>query len=196
MKQSLVKYSFLVCLTFVSACASYVPESRDAGSPEALLDVSSEAETLSLKGKKSLNKLKEVVSNDRPDGVELQCSAKSKNCKKAKKMFEKQYIPVEVKNSKENKAVLHYERAIARDCDQRYVDNMSGSRSLNHSAFGCSVASNMVQMISNKKQLTNPNLSDLPDAEKYSQSYRDYLKPSSQREVAKEADWKTGSSSK
>jgi type IV pilus biogenesis protein CpaD/CtpE len=84
---------------------------------------------------------------------------------------------------------------VVRDCNPHYIDNMSGSRSYNHSAFGCSVASNTIKMVSNKKQFTNPALMDFPDAEKYNQSYSDYLKPSVKREV-KEAKWSTSTSGK
>jgi hypothetical protein len=65
---------------------------------------------------------------------------------------------------------------------------MSGSRSYNHPSFGCAVAGNAVQMVSDKRQFTNPGLLDFPDAEKAEMNYKNYLKPSDKREV-KDANW-------
>ena len=57
-----------------------------------------------------------------------------------------------------------YERVAAYNCVNRYVNNSSNNANLNHPAFGCSVASNIVQSVTDKRQFTNPALLDMPAA--------------------------------
>lgn len=197
MKKSFMKkYSLLLCLLSVSACTEpYNVVAVDAGNPERLIDNSTETITFSLKSKNSLSKLKDMVKEDRPSSVELRCSLSSSRCAQAKEIFERNGIQINVTSEESNSVVLSYNRVMVRDCDQRFVDNMSGNRSINHPAFGCSIAGNMVQMVSDKSQFTNPSLTDLPDAEKAGQSYSEYLKPSYKRE-SKPADWSSTTSAK
>ncbi len=194
MKKILNK-SILVCLLLLSACDYPAPEYVSSGDPERLLDRSSETVTVGLNAKNSLTKLSEMVAEDRPSSVELRCSLKNTRCAQAKEIFERRYVPVRVTSEQSNSAVLSYDRVVTRDCEQHFVDNMSGSRSFNHPAFGCAVAGNIVQMVGDKHQFTNPSLLDLPDAEKANQSYNNYLKPSAKREV-KSAEWSSTTSAK
>ena len=194
MKQSLIKkYSLLACLVLVVACDRTPNEVYpNSGDPEGLIDSSSETVTFGLKAKSSLTKLSEMIREDRPSSVELRCSLKSTRCAQAKEIFERNGIQINLTSEQSNSVLLSYERVMVRDCNPHFIDNMSGSRSFNHPSFGCAVAGNMVQMVSDKQQFTNPSLLDFPDAEKASQSYSDYLKPSSKREV-KDAEWSTTS---
>jgi type IV pilus biogenesis protein CpaD/CtpE len=66
--------------------------------------------------------------------------------------------------SNDNSVTLVYERILARDCDQRYVDNPRNYYNTNHRAFGCATAANMVQQVTNKQEFISPNLSDDPSA--------------------------------
>lgn len=193
MKKHFIKYS-LTALVIVSACDYPAPVYKDSGKVENLIDVSKETVSLNINDYHDISKLSSVISADQPASAELKCSVTTPVCKKAKILLEKNGIPFQLSAGNLNKITLTYDRIIARDCDQRYRDNMSGSRSLNHAAFGCSVTANALQMVSDKKQFTDPNLLDFPDAEKANQSYSGYMKPSATREV-KDADWSTGSGS-
>ncbi|MEK6746366.1 MAG: hypothetical protein AABY33_04990 [Pseudomonadota bacterium] len=197
MKKSFMKkYSLLLCLLSVSACTEpYNEVAVDSGDPERLIDNSSETVTFGLKTKKSLSRLSDMIKEDRPSSVELRCSLSNSRCAQAKEIFERGGIQMNFSSEQSNSVVLSYNRVMVRDCDQRFVDNMSGNRSINHPAFGCSIAGNMVQMVSDKSQFTSPSLTDLPDAEKLGQSYSDYLKPSSKREI-KSAEWSSSTSAK
>ena len=177
------KYGFAACFLLLAACDKPAPEYVNSGDPERLLIYSSETVILDLDSKKSLTKLSELVVRDRPVMAELGCSLVKSRCAQAKEIFERNGVPLRFASEKNNNVKLSYDRVIARDCEQHFIDNMSGSRSFTHPAFGCAIAGNMVQMVSDKRQFANPDLLDFPDAEKLNQSYRDYLKPSYKREV-------------
>ena len=57
----------------------------------------------------------------------------------------------------------------ARDCENRYIDDTINPYNLNHPTFGCSISVNMVQMVTDKREFTNPSLMDYPDANKMRQ---------------------------
>ena len=60
-----------------------------------------------------------------------------------------------------------YDRLQARNCQNRYIDNtITGYNNLNSPTFGCSTAINIVQMVTDKRQFTDPALLDVPDANK------------------------------
>lgn len=185
--------STIAFLTVLSACTKPFTEQQiDRGAPRSLMDISSETVTLGLDGKKSLATLTKMVDANKPKGAELRCSLNSARCAQAKEIFERRAIPIYLTTESSDSVALLYERVIIRDCEQHFVDNMSGNRSLNHPAFGCATTGNIVQMVADKRQFTNPNLLDFPDAEKANQSYNNYLKPASKREY-KEPDWDASS---
>lgn len=191
MKQSLKKYSLLVCLLSVAACDRTPNEVYvNRGDPERFIDHSSETVTFSLKPKNALTKLAEMVAEDRPSSAQLKCSFKSARCTQAKEIFERNSVPIHLTAEQSNRVVLTYERVVARDCNPHFIDNMEGNRSFNHPSFGCALSSNMLQMVSDKHQFTNPALLDYPDGEKMSQSYRSYLKNFTPRDN-KTVDWST-----
>lgn len=191
MKQSFKKNGLLVCLFLLSACNEVAPNYTDSGNPERLLDASTEKVTFSLAAKNAVTKFSKVIAESRPSSAELRCSISNTRCAQAKEILERNSVPINLTSTNSNSVLVSYEKVIARDCNPRYVDNMNNAHhSTNHPAFGCAVAANALQMVSNKHQFTNPNLLDFPDAEKSSQNYSNYLKPSSQREV-KDAEWKT-----
>ncbi len=194
MKQSFMnKYSLLLCLLTITACTEpYNEVAVNAGDPERLIDKSAETVTFGLKAKNSVAKLSDMVKQDRPSSAELKCSLSNHRCAQAKEIFERNGIQINMASEQNGSVVLSYNRVMVRDCDQRYVDNMSGNRSINHPAFGCSIAGNMVQMVSDKSQFANPNLTDFVDGDKASQAYNEYLKPSSKRDT-KSAEWNTSS---
>lgn len=175
-------------MILLSACDKPAPEYINSGDPERLLDISSETVSLGIDSKRSLTKLSKIIAKDRPSSVELRCSLTNARCAQAKEIFERQSIPVSISDEEAGVVVLSYNKVVAKDCQQHFVDNMSGSRSFNHPAFGCSVAGNIVQMATDKKQFSDPSLLDLPDAEKANQSYNNYLKPSAKREI-KSTEW-------
>ncbi len=194
MKQSFKKFGLLACLILVAACDRTPNEVYvDRGDPERLIDHSSETVTLSLKPKNALTKLAEMVAEDRPSSAQLKCSFKSARCTQAKEIFERNGVQINLTSEQSNRVVLHYERVVTRDCNPHFIDNMEGNRSFNHPSFGCAVSANMVQMVSDKHQFTNPALMDYPDAVKAEQNYRGYLQSSATRQV-KKAEWSMSSS--
>jgi type IV pilus biogenesis protein CpaD/CtpE len=182
MKKSFLKVSFLSGVFAISACVSDPSQFRqNVGIPEAMIDTSSELVTVKLVNKESLSKLSSVISRDIPDRAELRCSLASVKCSQAKALLTSKSVSVSMGSDKSNVVALFYDRTVVRDCDPKYTDNMhTGLEDADVPAsFGCAVTANVVQMVSDRKQFTNPALMDLPDAEKGGQTYQNYLKPSS-----------------
>lgn len=181
MKKTFYKICLFSCVFAVSGCVSDQSKFRqNVGVPEGLIDNSSEVVTIKLTNSDSLSKISSIISRDVPTRAELRCSLGSVKCSKAKAIFASKSIPITMANDTDNGIALFYDRVVVRDCDSRYADNINdGTNSAaHHSSFGCAISANIVQMVSDRKQFTNPALMDLPDAEKGSQSYNQYLKPS------------------
>ncbi len=165
-----MKHSFalIACLALVVGCA--LPESayKNPGQPEALLDKSAERVSFSLAPKTAIADLTAWVDKDQPTRAELSCSADNLMCQRAEDVLRSFAVPFKHIAAKQNSSdiVLVYERITARKCDNSYIDNRHNFRNLHHPAFGCSVASNIMQTISNPQQIINPALSGLRDAEK------------------------------
>ncbi len=72
---------------------------------------------------------------------------------------------------------LVYERILARDCKQRYTDSSHNYSWVNEPEIGCSVAANLVQHVSDKKEFVNPELTDVPPATGAISAYRSAYAP-------------------
>lgn len=175
MKKSL---SLLSVVVAISAC-SVVPKEAyfNRGTPESLLDVSSEVVNIALSSPRSVDELSGWVSQDPPSRADLLCLESDLVCRQAQQVLDQSGVQVNYIAAADNNVTLVYDRVLARDCENRFIDNSTNPYHLNHPTFGCSVASNMVQMVSDKQQFISPALTDYPDAEKAAQVYQNYLKP-------------------
>ncbi|MFZ4124442.1 MAG: hypothetical protein ACOYJ2_00020 [Rickettsiales bacterium] len=166
----------LMTLT-VSACERPTPQAYfNRGGPESLIDVSSEVVNLTIQSDSELNDLSDWINRDQPTRAELYCTDGDPMCEEAKQVLDLYGVPTLLVPSGEQTVTLVYERILARDCEQRFIDN-DNPYNLNHASFGCSIAANIVQHVPNKQQFVNPNLMDYPSAEKGVQAYENYRKP-------------------
>ncbi len=165
-------------LCVITACSKIPPEAHYArGQPESLLDVSSEVVNFSIVESHSVDELAQWINQDQPTRAELYCPADNLLCAQSQDVLDLYGVPTFYIPSPEPSVALVYERILARGCENRYIDNTANPYNLNHPTFGCSVAVNMLQMVSDKQQFVNPNLMDYQDAKKALQSYRNYLVP-------------------
>ncbi len=132
--------------------------------PESLIDVSAEIVNLGVSNPSEIKELAAWIDRDRPTRAELSCVAGTKQCVDAQKVLELNGVPFAAGTNAENSVTLFYERILARDCDQSYVDNPNNSYNVTHPHFGCAVSANMVQHVSDKQQFISPNVSDAPSA--------------------------------
>ncbi len=170
---------FLCAASLVTSACSIIPPSAysDRGTPESLLDVSSEIVTIELLSVTSIDELQEWVESDQPSRAELYCVEGDVLCDSAEQTLslynvEYEWIPAQI-----SEINLVYERVIAHDCENRFIDNRINPYNLNHPTYGCSVASNMVQMVSDRSQFVNPSLKGFYDgrsAAKGMQRMRDF----------------------
>ncbi len=168
-------HGFYVAVVLVLAGCSTLPPSAhyNRGTPESLLDVSSEVVSLQLNNESSVDQMVEWIDKDEPTRAELHCEGKDPVCDAAKEVFKLYGINYDTVGG--GKGVdLIYERVLARDCDNRFMDNHINPYNMSHPTFGCSLASNMVQAVSDKKQFVNPSLLGFRDAKKAIHDTRDY----------------------
>jgi hypothetical protein len=194
-----VKYSLtvLAILSLALTSCTRPPASAyfDRGGPESLIDVSSEVVNLTVHSDEELNELSEWINRDQPTRAELYCMDGDPMCEEAKQVLDLYGVPTLLVPSGEQAVTLLYERILARDCEQRFIDNNDNAYNLNHPSFGCSVAANTVQHVSNKQQFVNPNLMDYPGAEKGVQAYENYRLPPEVRAPLSVDNSLTGASS-
>jgi hypothetical protein len=176
----MVRSFFLLSGCVVLAACSTIPNEAyfNRGTPESLLDRSSEVVSLPVKTSLQVNELSSWVNRDQPTRAELYCNASNPQCQDAKETLSLFGVPTTTVPSVQSTVTLVYERTLARDCEQRYIDNRINPYNLNHPTFGCATAANMVQQISDKQQILNPHMMDNHDASKAVQSYRKYLRQS------------------
>ncbi len=162
-------------LLILSACKTTPGAYATRGQPESLIDASGERVNLSLAGDNATNELANWVGNDQPTRAEISCDPFSEKCKKAEAVLRQFGVSIKHVSRGTSDVVLIYERMSARDCDNRFVSNHYNPLNLNHPTFGCSTAVNMLQQISNRKQLVSPSTLDPQDAERSSRVFRRYL---------------------
>jgi hypothetical protein len=164
----------LVALGFASSCGYRGDGAFSRGTPERLLDVSSEVVNLSVKSAAEVDELSQWVGRDQPTRAELYCSEGAPLCNEAKQALELYGVPTMLISSGTQTATLIYERVLARDCNQSFRDDLHQWRSESHPAFGCAISANIVQHVAQKQQFISPNLSDYRDAESAVNSYSYY----------------------
>ena len=150
----------------LSACGQPPRDSayQNRGTPESLLDISSEVVSLNVASPADMADLTTWIGRDQPTRAELNCDANEKYCRDAETLLRKKNVPVTRGTQGAQAVTLVYARVVARDCDQRFRDNVHNFYNTNHAAFGCSVAANMVQHVTDKREFTNPSLLDDPSA--------------------------------
>lgn len=169
--------SYLAALTVALSACSQIPEEAyfERGSPYSLLDASSEVVNVALVSQDSVQEIVQWVDQDLPSQAEVYCLEDDAVCSQAIQTLEMFKVPVHYSATADNLVVLVYDRVVARDCDNRYLDNPINPYNLNHKTFGCSLSVNMVQMVSDKRQFTSPNLLDFQEGDKGVQVYEQYL---------------------
>ena len=174
------RFSYLALgLLALSACQPKPSDSAyyNRGGPESLLDVSSEVVNLSVADPAALQELSTWIKQDQPTRAELYCNDGDARCTQARKVLDLHGVPTMTVPSGEYNVALVYERILARDCKQRFVDNSKNQWNTSHPAFGCSVAANIVQHVSDKQQFIAPNLTDVPRAVGAAQAYDRAMTP-------------------
>ncbi len=163
----------LTSLLLVAGCGKKPPESAylNHGGPESLLDVSSEVVNLSAGNKNELKDLSAWIQKDHPTRAELNCASDDKRCDEARKVLDLNGVPVSNGSGADHTVTLVYERILARDCDQRIDFNVPNHYNTDYGGFGCSLAANMVQEVTDKQEFISPNLSDDPRATRAVQDY-------------------------
>lgn len=168
----------LITLGMLGACSQIPGEAYyNRGAPESLMDNSSEVVNIQLESDASVNELSQWVNQDQPTRAEVYCMEGDPVCRQARDTLDQFGVQTMYVAASDNNIALVYERVMARDCENRYIDNSINPYNLNHPTFGCSLAANMVQMVSDKRQFTNPDLLDYADSEKTQQVYNAYAKP-------------------
>lgn len=167
-----------VAMLVLSACNKIPADAYfNRGNPYSLLDSSSEVVNVPLSSETSIDELVQWIDQDQPSSAELICLDGDPVCTKAMETLEMFSVPVQFTSAADNNVVLTYDRVVARDCENRYVDNPINPYNLNHPTFGCSMAVNILQQVGDKRQFTSPALLDYRDGEKAAQDYKLYLRP-------------------
>ncbi|MFN9003283.1 MAG: CpaD family pilus assembly lipoprotein [Alphaproteobacteria bacterium] len=167
-----------LCILTLTLAACRPPDSAydNRGGPESLVDVSTEVVNLDITSAGELNDLSAWINRDQPTRAELYCLEGEPLCVEARQVLDLYGVPTQQMQSSVANVTLIYERILARDCNARYVDDKNLTN-VSQPAFGCAIAANMVQQISNKQQIVRPNLMDYPDGEKAVEVYKYYQLP-------------------
>lgn len=160
----------------IAAC-SQIPEDayKSRSKPENLLVEQAGEKHFLLSSSRADEKILKAVKFTSHPSVTLYCEETSKACNRLERNLKKEHIAFTRTNSHRNSVTLKYTSYKARDCDNRYVDNIVNPYNLNHPTFGCSVTANTVQMVTNRKELIDPALMGSADGRKAVQSSDNYM---------------------
>jgi Pilus biogenesis CpaD protein (pilus_cpaD) len=172
-------FTILLLSAALAACSKIPKEAYyTRGQPESLIDKTSEVVNLKVESPANVDEITTWINHDQPTRAELKCMAGDSLCNEVTTVLHQFGVPVRYAPSPDNTLALIYERVQARDCENRYIDNTVNPYNLNHPTFGCTISVNMVQMVTDKREFTNPALMDYPDANKTSQALGFYNTPS------------------
>ncbi len=173
-----MKKLHLVLLSSLLLTACVHPEVAvvSPGQPESLLDVATQKVTLPVRTPEQVEQLVKHLEHEQPAKASLQCNpAINPVCQAAQDSLELYGVSTQVEQGAQDTITLTYNRVAAKPCDNRFVSNHYNMTNQNHKAFGCSVASNIAQMVTDRSQFTDPQVLDLPDASNavsvYNESY-------------------------
>ena len=148
-------FALFVCVAMLQACASQ--KSPAIYSPESLIDKSSERVTFSLATPSARQDIAEWLQKDMPSRVELECETGDGACAVIHGDLVAKKMPVELAaNGGQPKAVLIYDRFVARACDNKFRDNSFNPLNRNQNVLGCAVSSNVVESVADGDQFVNP----------------------------------------
>jgi hypothetical protein len=155
MQRSLI----LLCAALAISACDKIPDAayHPRGTPESLLDASTERVSIQLSDRSSLQELSYWLDQEQPTRAELQCVDGDLLCSAASGTLAQFNVPT-TRAPGNNSVHLVYERVVARDCDNRFIDAVHNPYNLNHPTFGCSLAANIVQHATDKRQFTSPAL--------------------------------------
>jgi hypothetical protein len=171
-----IKFCVIPFVFVITACA---PEHRTYENPGDVikkLNVTAEVIDVDLTSATMLSDLTKLIQNNPPTRIIVNCPLSDVDCKKANDIILNSNIPSTETGSGDTIALV-YEKITADECHSGYVNNSSNAYNLNHPSFGCSMRSNTLNMVSDKKQFTNPKLSDFRSGEKAVKNYNDYITP-------------------
>jgi hypothetical protein len=162
----------------LASCNTIPPEAYfDHGSPESLMDNSAEVVNFDLATDAGITEMNNWINQDQPTRAELYCAEGNGVCAEAQSSLNSFGVPVTFMPSGNNTVTLYYERVLARDCENRFVDNSINPYNLAHPTYGCSTATNILQMVTDKRQITSPALLDYHDGERLERMMDGYKKP-------------------
>ena len=157
--RNLTALTLLVCVSLLQACTT--AQKTGFITPESLIDRSSERVTFSLATPSAKQDITDWLAKDMPSRVELECSGDNGVCSTIAQELDRRHVPLQMgATGGQPKAVLIYERFVARACDNQFKDNSFNPFNHNHPALGCSVSSNLVQSVSDSTQFTSPAMMD------------------------------------
>lgn len=166
--------------TMVASCTT-APEGAyfNRGEPESLLDISTEVVNINLTSRESVQKVIAVINKEQPTRARVSCKATDSLCKQVQGVMKQFKVPVEYRSANAGSVSIVYERIMAHNCQNRYIDitadyNNNNMNNLNYPTLGCSVAINTVQMVTDKHQFTDPALMGDTDANKPLQAIANY----------------------
>jgi len=149
----------IVLAGMLSACQP-LPSSayRLPVTPESLIEASAEKVSFAVTTPKSVQELTAWINKDQPARAEVACVKNDMDCRRALQVLSSFSVPFKMTTPKNNTSTvaLIYDRKMTRKCNNTYIENHHNEANLNDSAFGCSVASNTVKMLSDPQELTNP----------------------------------------
>ena len=161
------------------ACTNHTPEEAyyKRGQPESLIEESSRVVNIKVSSPTSVQDIVDFLSKEQPTRALVDCKSGDSLCKEIKSVMRQFKVAAKYRTASDNKVSLIYEKVQARDCQHRYIDRPENYDNINSPTFGCSIAVNIVQMVSDKRQFTNPAYMTTPDVSKAMQAIQNYNVP-------------------
>jgi type IV pilus biogenesis protein CpaD/CtpE len=168
MKKTHFIASSLAVATLLVACSDIPKEAYyKRGQPESLLERSKKEAVFDIASQDDVKRILLFAKQARPSQAAFKCQETSKSCNRLEQALRRNSgVSITRVTSAHNNVTFSFEQIAVRDCENRYIDNMINPYNLNHPTFGCSLAANSAQMVTDKRQFTDPDIMDSSDARK------------------------------
>ena len=177
-------FKSLLCIVLLgsSACVKIPAEEYyTRGQPESLLSQAREVVSFSVDDG-NVEELIEWVEFNEPTRADVSCYDES-ICEEIEEALEQYGVSYDITGGDDNSVTLVYETISANECNNRFVSNHNNPYNLNYKGFGCSVSTNMLSQVKDKRQFTNPLVIEGVNASVAANVYDAYVSRTSKAEA-------------
>jgi len=169
-------HKLLLLIMMMSGCSSIPENTRfDAIKPETLMQSRNNTVSLNINSSDDISRLKSWLESEIPSRAEVGCVTSTKTCSRIMKLLSAYGVSIAEVSGLGSDVKLTYSRVTARDCNPEYIDRVINPYNFGYNSAGCATSANIIRMVSDRTQFSNPRTSGDADAVRAAKVYNSYI---------------------